>query len=525
MKTVVIGYLGSQLDGGATVDRWNRWRPSVSVCQHEDFLVDRFELLIDKRSKRLAKVVGEDLQSVSPETDVRIHEVSFVDPWDFEEVYGAMHDFARAYKFKTDKENYLVHITTGTHVFQICAFLLTESRHLPGRLLQTAPPKGNERGVEGHYKIIDLDLSRYDQLAARFEQEQLARVSFLKAGIETQNKRFNELIDQIEHVALQSDAPMLLTGPTGAGKSRLAKRIYELKRLNERVTGEFVEVNCAMLRGDQAMSTLFGHRKGAFTGAAKDRPGLLRSADGGMLFLDEIGELGSDEQAMLLRALEEKRFLPVGADEEVSSDFQLIAGTNRALRARVAEGRFREDLLARINLWTFDLPGLVDRKEDIEPNVDFELAQFAASSGRQVRFNKEARDRFLKFAMSSEAAWSANFRDLNAAIVRMATLAPGGRIQSATVDTEIQRLRSSWGEDGTDNALAGILGDVSDIDTFDRAQLEYVIGVCRGCSSLAEAGRKLFDVSRLAKAKPNDSDRLRKFLARFGLDFKQVQDG
>ena len=127
--------------------------------------------------------------------------------------------------------------------------------------------------------------------------------------------------------------------------------------------------------------------------------------------------------------------------------------------------------------------------------------------------------------MSSEAAWSANFRDLNAAIVRMATLAPGGRIQSATVDTEIQRLRSSWGEDGTDNALAGILGDVSDIDTFDRAQLEYVIGVCRGCSSLAEAGRKLFDVSRLAKAKPNDSDRLRKFLARFGLDFKQVQDG
>ena len=147
MKTVVIGYLGSQLDGGATVDRWNRWRPSVSVCQHEDFLVDRFELLIDKRSKRLAKVVGEDLQSVTPETDVRIHEVSFVDPWDFEEVYGAMHDFARAYKFKTDKENYLVHITTGTHVFQICAFLLTESRHLPGRLLQTAPPKGNERGL------------------------------------------------------------------------------------------------------------------------------------------------------------------------------------------------------------------------------------------------------------------------------------------------------------------------------------------------------------------------------------------
>jgi transcriptional regulatory protein RtcR len=110
----------------------------------------------------------------------------------------------------------------------------------------------------------------------------------------------------------------------------------------------------------------------------------------------------------------------------------------------------------------------------------------------------------------------------------MATLAPGGRIQSATVDVEIQRLRSSWGNVGADNdnALAGMLGDrVSEIDAFDRAQLQYVIGVCRESSSLAEAGRQLFDVSRLAKAKPNDSDRLRKFLARFGLDFKQVQDG
>ena len=353
-------------------------------------MVDRFELLIDRKTQQLANIVQEDIASVSPETDLRLHKVSFRDPWDFEEVYGKLHDFARGYDFRTDKERYLVHITTGTHVFQICTFLLTESNHFPGRLLQTSPPKKRDQGREGRYRIIDLDLSRYDQLAARFEQEQQSRVSFLKAGIETRNERFNALIDEIEFVALQSDGPMLLTGPTGAGKSQLAKRIYELKRNNERVTGEFVEVNCAMLRGDQAMSALFGHRKGAFTGAAKDRPGLLRSADGGMLFLDEIGELGGDEQAMLLRALEEKRFLPVGADEEVSSDFQLIAGTNRKLRDRVRDGKFREDLLARIDLWTFELPGLADRREDIEPNIEFELMQFAAASGRQVRFNKEA---------------------------------------------------------------------------------------------------------------------------------------
>ncbi|MFK7819221.1 MAG: RNA repair transcriptional activator RtcR [Planctomycetaceae bacterium] len=520
MKTTVIGYLGSQLDGRTSADRWNKWRPTVSICQHEDFLVDRFELLIDQRTEKLAEVVVEDLKAVSPETDVRVHEVSFDDPWDFEEVYGAMHDFARGYKFETEKENYLLHITTGTHVFQICSFLLAESRHIPAQLLQTAPPKGNERTVHGHYKIIDLDLSRYDRLAARFEQEQRSHVSFLKAGIETRNRRFNELIDRIEFVALQSDSPMLLTGPTGAGKSRLAKRIYELKRQNERVTGDLVEVNCAMLRGDQAMSTLFGHRKGAFTGAAKDRPGLLRSANEGLLFLDEIGELGLDEQAMLLRALEEKRFLPVGADEEISSDFQLIAGTNRNLREHVRSGKFREDLLARIDLWSFELPGLTDRREDIEPNVEFELVQFNTQSGRQVRFNKEARAQFLRFATSPSAKWRANFRDLNAAMTRMATLSPTGRIGVDTVTEEIARLTASWGAPRDQSALTDV-PDFNDstLDEFDRHQLAHIVAVCRTSDSLADAGRKLFNVSRLAKKQPNDSDRLRKYLAKFGLTF------
>ena len=185
------------------------------------------------------------------------------------------------------------------------------------------------------------------------------------------------------------------------------------------------------------MSALFGHVKGAFTGATTDRPGLLRAAHGGMLFLDEIGELGADEQAMLLRAVEEKRFLPVGSDRDVHSDFQLVAGTNRDLTAEVAQGQFREDLLARINLWTFRLPGLSARREDIEPNLDYELEQYTARTGTKVTFNKEARRRFLDFAMSEGAAWRANFRDLNGAVTRMATLAPGNRINVDTVEEEI----------------------------------------------------------------------------------------
>src|SRR6185295_20005001 len=113
----------------------------------------------------------------------------------------------------------------------------------------------------------------------------------------TRNAAFNQLIDRVEHVALATRDPLLLMGPTGAGKSALARRIYELKKARHLIKGAFVDVNCATLRGDAAMSALFGHVKGAFTGALKDRPGLLRAADGGLLFLDEVGELGLDEQA------------------------------------------------------------------------------------------------------------------------------------------------------------------------------------------------------------------------------------
>src|SRR5437868_5027988 len=313
MKSVVIGFLGTVLDLGKSADRWRAWRPTVSICRQPDLIVHRLELLYSERDSTLAELVRRDVLSVSPETEVRLQRIEFDDAWDFEQVYEALFSFVRAYPFD-DGEDYLVHITTGTHVAQICLFLLTEARWIPGRLLQASPSR--DRGAPGDVRIIDLDLSRYDGIASRFRQTAAEGVSFLKGGIVTRNAAFNKLMDRVEHVALATRDPLLLMGPTGAGKSRLARRIFELKKARHAVKGEFVDVNCATLRGDSAMSALFGHVKGAFTGALKERSGLLRSADGGVLFLDEIGELGPDEQAMLLRALEEKTFLPFGSDRE-----------------------------------------------------------------------------------------------------------------------------------------------------------------------------------------------------------------
>lgn len=524
---VVLGLVGPTLDSGAQPSRWEKWRPTVSIVQHDDFVVDRLELLYQPKFEKLAELLRDDVCQVSPETTVALHRVSFEDPWDFQAVYGALRDFATDYAFDTDACDYLLHITTGTHVAQICEFLLAESRYIPARLLQTQPPGKRDDGP-GDYRIIDLDLSKYDAIARRFAQETVEDLSFLKAGIETRNARFNALIEQIERVALHSDAPLLLCGPTGAGKTALARRIYELKRRRRLVKGELVEVNCATLRGDQAMSTLFGHTKGAFTGAHKDRPGLMRAAHGGILFLDEIGELGLDEQAMLLHAIETGTFLPVGSDREVRSDFALIAGTNRDLLDAVSRGRFREDLLARINLWSFELPALVDRREDIEPNIEFELERFSSRANQRVSFNKEARERFARFA-TLEARWSGNFRDLNAAVTRMATLAPGGRIDVATVDEEIERLRRSWVSAGAqsdaERFLVSFLGAerVAELDRFDRVQLADVLAVCRECATMSEAGRRLFAVSRSKKDNPNDTDRIRKYLQRHGIEWSELK--
>ncbi len=518
LPRVALGLLGTSLDLGRGTARWEKWRPTVALCQHPDLLLARFELLHTRQFQRLANEVAADLRRASPETLVTTHLLSFDDPWDFERVYAALHDWAVGYPFKPEDERYLVHITTGSHVAQICLFLLTESRLLPGQLVQTVPPRRQDPHP-GSFELIDLDLSRYDRLAERFKQQRHAGVSLLKSGIDTRSPRFNAIIEEIEKVAIHSTAPMLLTGPTGSGKSHLAKQVYELKRSRRQVTGPFVEVNCATLRGDGAMSALFGHKRGAFTGAAADRAGLLRSADGGVLFLDEVGELGPDEQAMLLRAVEQKRFLPVGSDREATSDFQLIAGTNRDLTADAAAGRFRDDLLARLNLWTFDLPPLRDRPEDIEPNLAYELDRYAERQGAAVRFNREARDRFLAFATGPAAAWAGNFRDLNGAVVRLATLAGGGRITVEGVDAEIARLGKRWGGTTEADDLDALLGPAAaDLDRFDRVQLAEVVRVCRRSRSLSEAGRTLFAASRRKKANPNDADRLRKYLARFGLD-------
>lgn len=519
VRNVVIGFLGSQLDMG----RKRKWKPTVSLARHGDFPLARLEILHDTEFNRLAHSVKAEVEAVSPATEVLLHRLDLNDAWDFQEVYGKLFDFARDYGFDEDRERYHVHLTTGTHVAQICWFLLTESRHVPARLLQTGPPRG--KGTAPTLDIIDLDLSRYNALQQRFDLLSREYSDQLKGGIETRCGDYNAVIDRIELVASTSDAPILLLGETGTGKTELAQRIHALKLQRRRVKGRLVQVNCAALVGPDALPMLFGQRRSHTGLAGSERSGLLREADGGVLFLDEVDALGQREQSLLLHAIETGRYYPLGADHEVTSRFQVIAGANRDLAALVAEGRFRPDLLARLNLWRFTLPPLRDRREDIEANLYHELARAERSLGVQVGFNADAAEAFLRFARDPATRWPGNFRDFSGAVQRLCTLAPRGRITRAMVEAEAESLRQTWGQQAADDdarLLREVLGEI-EVDPFDAVQLAEVIRVCRASTSLSAAGRALFAVSRGKKASVNDSDRLRKYLARFGLDWAGVQ--
>ncbi len=535
-KNVIIGWVGTKYDNHVTEKRWTKWRPTISLFEHQDFSVARCELLYQAKFTDLMRVVEKDIKDISPQTEVRPTLITFQDPWDFSEVYNTLHNFLRAYEFDYETEKYFLHLTTGTHVSQICMFLLAESGVFPANLIQTSPLNKAVKGKSGKIEKLDLADSSFDRIRSRTQIEEQSRrdISFLKDGINTQNAKFNKLIAKIEDVARNSTEPILLLGATGSGKTKLARKIYELKLERGQIKKDtkserFIEVNCSTIRGDGAMSALFGHIRGAFTDAKNSRKGYLVSAHKGLLFLDEIAELGLAEQAMLLRAIEEKRFLPHGSDSYATSDFQLITGTNADLFEMVRKRKFREDLLARIEHWNFRLPDLKNRPEDIEPNIDFELEKLRNKKKMLIEFTPEARRDFINFAVSPQGVWKRNFRDLSRAIDRMATLAPRGRITTKVVKEEIEILKAAWRENQAINGKKLIFRFLSEkdcekYDEYDLLQLEAVLPVCLSCRSAADATRLLFEKSLLNKTSKNDSDRLSKFLSRFGIKWRQIQD-
>ena len=211
-----------------------------------------------------------------------------------------------------------------------------------------------------------------------------------------------------------TQASVLITGPNGSGKELVAQGIYQL---SGRSMMPFVEVNCAAIPSELIDSELFGHKKGSFTSAIRDHKGKFEQADGGTIFLDEIGDMSLPAQAKVLRVLQEKKLTPVGGDKEITVDVRVIAATNKNLQEEIAKGNFREDLYHRLSVIVLRVPPLDDRKEDIPILVEHFAEKISSESGKPVTlFSDEA------LQLLQEHSWPGNVRELRNVVERLLIL-------------------------------------------------------------------------------------------------------
>ncbi len=268
----------------------------------------------------------------------------------------------------------------------------------------------------------------------RIEQEneyhrESGKVQSGAAGIVGQSQPIQELLETIEQVA-PSKATVLITGETGSGKELVARAIHEQSQRKDRL---FVPIHCAALSENLLESELFGHERGAFTGAIKQRKGRFEVADGGTLFLDEISEISPSIQVKLLRVLQEKQFERVGGSETLSVDIRIIAATNRSLQKLVDKGEFREDLFYRLKVITVNTPPLRERKDDIPLLVDAFVQRYAQENNKgAVKVSKEAMNHLVNYS------WPGNVRELQGVIESMVLLARGDVIEAKNVPHEIR---------------------------------------------------------------------------------------
>ena len=255
-------------------------------------------------------------------------------------------------------------------------------------------------------------------------------IRVLKAAVEQRyemvgsSSAIRQVIERIEKVA-PTPARLLITGENGTGKELVARAVH---RLSPRAGRAFVEVNCAAIPSELIESELFGHVKGSFTGAFADRVGKFELADGGTLFLDEVGDMSAAAQAKVLRVLQEGIITPIGSTKSVKVDVRVIAATNKKLEDEIAAGRFREDLLYRLNVVPIDVPPLRVRRDDVPQLVQHFVAELAAQQGMTPKVVSEGALERLK-----RHSWPGNVRELRNTVERLMILANGEAVGEADV--------------------------------------------------------------------------------------------
>lgn len=340
-------------------------------------------------------------------------------------------------------------LDSGTPQMKACLFLAGKTGRYKTRILQGIPPYH----AQGIYRVRDitdatpsLPIQPVPQSISGFVREpqtpfQGAAGQIESSGIHpclrggaeytsiiSRSQGMHEAVLRAKRAARYNE-PVLILGETGTGKTVLARMIHDL---SQRKYAPFIEINCSAIPEGLAESTLFGHERGAFTGADRAKTGALRTAHRGTIFLDEIGDLPLPVQAKLLKALEEKTFLPVGSDKLVSVDVRVIAATNKDLKRLITEGTFRRDLYQRLNVIAISIPPLRERPEDIDALIDKTLTDWNMEYGEQKSLAEPAR------ALLRTYPWPGNVRELLNAIRSAAAICMHNEIQPEHLPDDIR---------------------------------------------------------------------------------------
>ncbi len=330
-------------------------------------------------------------------------------------------------------------------------------------------------------KMVELEKKNLIKEKLSLQRELKSPYRF--ANIVFVSDKMREILDSAWRVS-QSKATVLLRGESGTGKELIARTIhYHSKRCDK----SFISVNCAAIPDTLIESDLFGHVKGAFTGAVNDKKGRFEMADEGTLFLDEIGDIPPSTQVKLLRVLQERRFERVGGSKGITVDVRIIAATNRNLEDAVKEGKFREDLYYRLNVVPIRIPSLRERKEDIPPLVGHFLQLYNEENGRDVKISNEALDTLLIYD------WPGNVRELENCIERMIVMAKNDLIMTEdvpiTIDTKLLNHQSD---------MSSVYGQARTLDhTIEFMEKEKIIEALKRAGYVqAKAARQLGITSR-----------------------------
>jgi len=397
------------------IDQEEQPGPILSLLTTRSF--DHIFLFDTPNTQRVTAEIKEAITKIHHGSEVHVLQINLSDPTNYEEIFGGLRTHLHRILEEFTAARFFVAVASGTPHMHACWVLLTASGEIPARILHVRPP---HFVTKQHPLVTEVDLSSREFPTVRFqdrpvpvEESQLDVNSVRwKLGIIGDHPTIQRPLEMGAMLA-PSQAPILILGETGTGKELFARYIH---RLSGRPREVFVAVNCAAIPEDLVESLLFGHKKGAFTGAINDQVGKFDMADKGTLFLDELGELPVLAQAKLLRVLQDGLVEPIGQAKAHMVDVRIVGATNRDLRKLVRQGKFREDLFYRLNVGEIKLPPLRERRSDIPKLALHILDRLNGSLRRPKRLSAEALSRMQTHN------WAGNVRDLENVIERSVRL-------------------------------------------------------------------------------------------------------